>query len=75
MTCERCGCTEERACWIDVGGPVGDVPCWWVRPGLCVACLEPEELEELQAANPELLEGPPAPPAPLLFDAYGVPVR
>jgi hypothetical protein len=85
MTCERCGCTEQRACLIDVGGPVGDVPCWWVRPGLCCACLTTEELEELP---PELLEAPqggysdlvlgdgsPAAAAPVLYDAYGRALR
>jgi len=35
--CERCGCTDERAC-------AGD--CSWIREGPCSACATPEELAE-----------------------------
>lgn len=34
-TCEKCGCTEFRAC-IALDG----TPCSWVRVGLCTACAK-----------------------------------
>lgn len=30
-SCERCGCTDDRAC---IGG------CFWVAPNLCSACVK-----------------------------------
>ena len=35
--CERCGCTEARACQHPPDGE----RCHWVRPGLCSACVPP----------------------------------
>jgi hypothetical protein len=68
MKCERCGCTDERACV----GADGE-PCAWARDGLCDACLRPEEWAEVEALYYRTEN--PTPAAPLLYDAYGVPVR
>jgi hypothetical protein len=35
MTCEGCGCTDERGCVDASGGR-----CRWVLPRLCSACLD-----------------------------------
>lgn len=41
--CERCGCTEARAC------PGG---CFWIGPTLCSACGRPEKrFEPLKATR------------------------
>ncbi len=69
MTCERCGCTDDNACIVD-----GE-PCSWARDGLCDACLTPEEWAEVDRIYHASGEMPPAPPAPLLYDAYGRAVR
>lgn len=81
MTCERCGCSELNACALE--GDVAD-SCSWVRPGLCSACVTPEEWREIFAALEREAAGGRAPsaaelfaehPVPLLFDAYGRPAR
>ena len=79
MTCERCGCTDNRAC-VDASGE----PCCWIKPRLCSACATDAELaifrvtldpygDELEEAGE--LATAPATPAPLLYDAYDRPVR
>lgn len=72
--CRACGCTDEVACCVRDGRRLRDedlaelhtagvdlatvaVPCTWIEPDLCSACVEM-----------------PAPP-PLLYDAYGAPLR
>lgn len=34
MTCQRCGCTDNRACLHPSG-----FTCWWSAPGLCSFCM------------------------------------
>lgn len=43
QTCEVCGCTDSRACMTDQG------PCFWVKPGLCSACVEKQFVAEMLA--------------------------
>lgn len=35
-TCAECGCTEEAAC---LTGSARAVPCWWMGPTVCSACV------------------------------------
>lgn len=41
-TCRVCGCTQDRACYLEKFGP-----CWWVEPNLCSYCAEPAIVAEL----------------------------
>lgn len=41
--CERCGCTDEDGCGVQVSDKV-IVACTWVRPGLCTACATLPEI-------------------------------
>lgn len=36
-SCRHCGCTDFQACVTD------GIPCHWVEPGLCSACVEAEQ--------------------------------
>jgi hypothetical protein len=35
QTCRFCGCTQEKACIVD------GLPCRWVYPDICSACMKP----------------------------------
>lgn len=91
MTCERCGCTDERAC-VDAHGE----PCAWVLPGVCSSCATDDECARFVAGDydhlfdsdddtgnecprcgfdPCACLGGPRTAVPILYDAYGVPIR
>ena len=59
MNCRKCGCTDDRACVTD------GVPCHWVAPGLCSACVRVGDLIDLGGAFRacEVVEIPPIVPA------------
>ncbi len=40
VECRVCGCTEFDACITE-----GMVPCHWVEPDLCSACVDKEDGE------------------------------
>ena len=67
MICQGCGCAEFDAC-VDAEGNA----CSWAEPGLCSFCFE-EVHDVLEAHAGEAAD--PGPPPPLLYDAYGRPLR
>jgi hypothetical protein len=66
--CRRCGCTEDAGCVVDGHGNVIDVADGDTLPDGASVCSWVER--DLCSA---CVEAPP--PAPLLFDAAGRPLR